>query len=268
MRAKGDEANVAVDLEAASEGRSGLHDPLGGAALRIEGLRHSFGELEVLDGIDLELGPRETVALVGPSGCGKSTLLELVGRARGTQRAAGSPSPAGTDARRAARRLRLHAAARAAAALAAGDRQRRARAAAGGQLGARRAADGGTAVRAPRARRLRARLARGALRRHAPARRLRPHPADRQGDAAARRALRRARRDHPRRPAELAARGARRRAADRAARHPRRRGGAVRRRPRRRPLAAARARRLGRARAGGRSGRRPTAPRSSPRLGS
>ena len=35
-------------------------------------------EVSALEGVDLELRERETVAVVGPSGCGKSTLLELV----------------------------------------------------------------------------------------------------------------------------------------------------------------------------------------------
>ena len=42
------------------------------------GVAHGFGELSVLDGIDLEVAQGEVVGLVGPSGCGKSTLLELV----------------------------------------------------------------------------------------------------------------------------------------------------------------------------------------------
>ncbi len=41
-------------------------------------LSHAFGDLEVLEGLDLEVHEREVVAIVGPSGCGKSTLLELI----------------------------------------------------------------------------------------------------------------------------------------------------------------------------------------------
>src|SRR4051794_41792447 len=47
-------------------------------AISVTGLRHRFGELEVLDGLDLAAAPGEVVGVVGPSGCGKSTLLELV----------------------------------------------------------------------------------------------------------------------------------------------------------------------------------------------
>lgn len=55
--------------------------PAGGGArteLLIEGLSHSFGELRVLDGIELRAGAHEVLGLVGASGCGKTTLLELV----------------------------------------------------------------------------------------------------------------------------------------------------------------------------------------------
>ncbi|HUG47302.1 MAG TPA: amino acid ABC transporter ATP-binding protein [Candidatus Limnocylindria bacterium] len=47
-------------------------------ALRIEGLRKSFGRLEVLRGIDLTVAEHEVVALIGASGSGKSTLLRCI----------------------------------------------------------------------------------------------------------------------------------------------------------------------------------------------
>ena len=47
-------------------------------ALRIEGLHKSFGKLEVLRGIDLEVAEHEVVCLIGASGSGKSTLLRCV----------------------------------------------------------------------------------------------------------------------------------------------------------------------------------------------
>ena len=49
-----------------------------GRALLIEGLSKSFGKLEVLRGIDLELEEHEVVCLIGASGSGKSTLLRCV----------------------------------------------------------------------------------------------------------------------------------------------------------------------------------------------
>ncbi|NDV02449.1 sn-glycerol-3-phosphate ABC transporter ATP-binding protein UgpC [Pseudoroseicyclus sp. CLL3-39] len=48
------------------------------AALRAEGLSKSFGGLDVLHGIDIEIGSGEFLVLVGPSGCGKSTLLNCI----------------------------------------------------------------------------------------------------------------------------------------------------------------------------------------------
>lgn len=37
------------------------------------------GQVRALEGIDLEIRPREFISLIGPSGCGKSTLLRIVG---------------------------------------------------------------------------------------------------------------------------------------------------------------------------------------------
>ena len=48
------------------------------SALRVEGLRKSFGANEVLRGIDLTVAPHEVIALIGASGSGKSTLLRCV----------------------------------------------------------------------------------------------------------------------------------------------------------------------------------------------
>ena len=47
-------------------------------AVAIEGVRKSFGKLEVLRGIDLEVADHEVVCLIGASGSGKSTLLRCV----------------------------------------------------------------------------------------------------------------------------------------------------------------------------------------------
>jgi polar amino acid transport system ATP-binding protein len=47
-------------------------------ALQIEGLEKSFGAIEVLRGIDLQVAEHEVVCLIGASGSGKSTLLRCV----------------------------------------------------------------------------------------------------------------------------------------------------------------------------------------------
>lgn len=48
------------------------------AGLKLSGIRKSFGGVEVIKGIDLEIKDGEFVVFVGPSGCGKSTLLRLI----------------------------------------------------------------------------------------------------------------------------------------------------------------------------------------------
>ncbi|ALG29729.1 ABC transporter [Glutamicibacter halophytocola] len=48
------------------------------AGVEITGLRKSYGDNEVLKGIDLNVKPGEVVCLIGPSGSGKSTLLRCV----------------------------------------------------------------------------------------------------------------------------------------------------------------------------------------------
>ncbi|AWJ82529.1 hypothetical protein TSH58p_03145 (plasmid) [Azospirillum sp. TSH58] len=58
------------------------------AEVTLRGVRKSFGRIEVIHGVDLEVADGEFVAFVGPSGCGKSTLLRLI---------AGLEEPSGGD---------------------------------------------------------------------------------------------------------------------------------------------------------------------------
>src|SRR2546428_5590854 len=46
--------------------------------IRVSGLRKTFGEQTVLNGIDLQVGRAETLAVLGKSGTGKSVLLKLL----------------------------------------------------------------------------------------------------------------------------------------------------------------------------------------------
>ena len=48
------------------------------AMVKAEQVHKSFGRIEVLKGIDLEVQPREVMCLVGPSGSGKSTFLRCI----------------------------------------------------------------------------------------------------------------------------------------------------------------------------------------------
>jgi polar amino acid transport system ATP-binding protein len=52
--------------------------PADSKTLRLEGVRKSFGSLDVLRGIDLEVNRGSVVCVLGPSGSGKSTLLRCI----------------------------------------------------------------------------------------------------------------------------------------------------------------------------------------------
>ena len=48
------------------------------AKVDLRNITKSYGNLEVIHGVDLEVGDGEFIVIVGPSGCGKSTLLRMV----------------------------------------------------------------------------------------------------------------------------------------------------------------------------------------------
>ncbi len=63
-------------VEAPEEGA--LQSSNGTPMVRMEGVRKSFGDNLVLDGIDLEVAHGDVLCIIGPSGSGKSTLLRCV----------------------------------------------------------------------------------------------------------------------------------------------------------------------------------------------
>src|SRR4029078_2132417 len=68
---------------------------VGTPAIRLAGLRKSFGSVEAVAGVDLEIADGEFFAMLGPSGSGKTTVLRLI--AGFEEPTAGTVELGGTD---------------------------------------------------------------------------------------------------------------------------------------------------------------------------
>jgi ABC-2 type transport system ATP-binding protein len=77
---------------------------LGDPVISIRGLRKSYGDLEAVRGIDLQVMPGEVFAFLGPNGAGKTTTVEILEGYR--KRSAGEVSVFGEDPERAGREWR------------------------------------------------------------------------------------------------------------------------------------------------------------------
>ena len=66
------------ELPVRVEGAEGAPRGAAGSMVRLEGVRKSFGDNVVLDGIDLGVDQGEVLVVIGPSGSGKSTLLRCI----------------------------------------------------------------------------------------------------------------------------------------------------------------------------------------------
>ncbi|MFF2505816.1 amino acid ABC transporter ATP-binding protein [Streptomyces sp. NPDC058067] len=89
---------TATDTAATPAGPSGaaaVTSTVTSTAIEIHGLHKSFGDLEVLRGIDFTIAPGEVVCVIGPSGSGKSTLLRCANLLE--QPSAGRVVVGGTD---------------------------------------------------------------------------------------------------------------------------------------------------------------------------
>jgi ABC-2 type transport system ATP-binding protein len=83
------------DAEGMTRQQRTFEDAVGGLAIDLAGLHKSYGAIEAVAGVDLQVAPGEVVAILGPNGAGKSTTIDmLLGLTRpdsGTARLFGRP---------------------------------------------------------------------------------------------------------------------------------------------------------------------------------
>ena len=85
--------------EQLSSPRGEDHPPASDPVISVRGLRMSYGAVEAVSGIDLEVHPGEVFAFLGPNGAGKTTTVEILEGFR--RRTAGEVSVLGEDPARA-----------------------------------------------------------------------------------------------------------------------------------------------------------------------
>ncbi len=177
------------------------------AAIELRGVHQRFGEVVALVDVNFTIDRHERVGIVGPSGCGKSTLLSDDRRAdrarQGDDRDRGRDHAARSACRRAPSCRSATSCCRGGPPSTTPPSPWRTE----GSARRGRARASAAALRTVRSRRVRGADAGGALRGDAPARRVPAHADGREGRPPARRAVRRARLDHPRRDAGVAADG-------------------------------------------------------------
>ncbi len=81
-----------------------MHHPAAEPVISARGLHKSYGDLEAVRGIDLEVARREVFAFLGPNGAGKTTTVEILEGYR--ERSAGEVTVLGVDPADAGRRWR------------------------------------------------------------------------------------------------------------------------------------------------------------------
>ncbi|AKU16577.1 ABC transporter ATP-binding protein [Luteipulveratus mongoliensis] len=65
---------MTTQIHMVEDAASGPAEP----AIRLEGLRKSFGSVQAVKGIDLDVQPGEIVAFLGPNGAGKTTTIDMI----------------------------------------------------------------------------------------------------------------------------------------------------------------------------------------------